>query len=105
LYADVVAVAGGFAVERQFVVRSAAGDFLGRTDVAIPELRAAFEADGLFFHSTDEQIRSDQLRDRRFMTAGWQTARFREGPLGDRRAVRRDIAAIIAARRRELPAA
>ena len=105
LHADVVSVARGLAVERQVVVRNRAGSVLGRADVAIEELRLAFEADGLLFHSTDAQIAADQRRDRQFMTAGWQTARFREGPLDDRAAVRRDLAAIIDARWRQLRAA
>ena len=105
LHADVLSVAQGHVVTRQFVVRDQSGRQLGRTDVAIEELRLAFEADGLLFHSTDAQIASDQLRDRRFMGAGWQTARFREAALGDRTVVRRDLAAIIAVRRRQLFAA
>jgi hypothetical protein len=102
LYADVSSIAVGYKVERQFVVRSRSGDYLGRADVAIEELRLAFEADGLLFHSSDAQVAADQLRDRRFMGAAWQTARFREAALGDRSIVRRDIAAIIEARRRQL---
>lgn len=102
LYADVLSVAGGLDVQRQVVVRSRAGGYLGRADVGIEELRLAFEADGLLFHSTDAQIAADQRRDRQFMSASWQTARFREAALGDRTSVRRDIAAIIDARRRQL---
>jgi very-short-patch-repair endonuclease len=105
LHGDVCSVAVGLTVERQFVVRSRTGDYLGRADVAIEELRLAFEADGLLFHSTDAQIAADQLRDRRFMGSGWQTARFREGARSDRGVVRRDVAAIIEARRRQLRAA
>lgn len=105
LHDDVSSVAPGFKVERQVVVRSRAGSFLGRADVAIEELRLAFEADGLLFHSTDAQIASDQRRDRQFMSSGWQTARFREAAMGDRTVARRDIAGIIDARRQQLRAA
>ncbi|MDT7572226.1 MAG: hypothetical protein QOE05_2400 [Actinomycetota bacterium] len=105
LHADVLSVAEGFRVVRQLVVRDRSGRPLGRADVAIEELRLAFEADGLLFHSTDAQIASDQRRDRQFMGGGWQTARFREAALSDRTVVRRDLAAIIAARRRQLFAA
>jgi very-short-patch-repair endonuclease len=104
LYADVSAVAAGYVIERQWVVRSGSGDFLGRTDVGIPELKLAFEADGLFFHSSDAQIAADQQRDRRYLTAGWQTVRFREGPLADHANVQREIAGIIAGRRRRFAA-
>jgi very-short-patch-repair endonuclease len=102
LHADVLDVAQGLEVRRQFVVRNRAGAQLGRADVAIEELQLAFEADGLLFHSTDAQIAADQRRDRQFMTAAWQTARFREAALDDRAIVRRDLAAIIDARRKQL---
>jgi very-short-patch-repair endonuclease len=102
LHADVSTVAIGMEVRRQVIVRNRAGTYLGRADVAIEELRLAFEADGLLFHSTDEQIAADQRRDRQFLSATWQTARFREGVFEDRAVVRRDIAGIIDARRRQL---
>jgi very-short-patch-repair endonuclease len=92
-------------VERQYEVRDRRGVLLGRTDVAIPELRQAFEADGLLFHSTDAQIAADQQRDRRFMGAGWQTARFREGAFENRALVRRDVRAMVEARRTQLKVA
>jgi very-short-patch-repair endonuclease len=65
-----------------------------RLDVAIERLRLGFEADGLLFHSTDEQIARDQHRDRWLMGQGWQVVRFREGTLDDYTAVRADIRAI-----------
>jgi very-short-patch-repair endonuclease len=105
LFADVVSVADGEVVERQYVVGNRSGVTLGRADVGIPELRLAFEADGLFFHSTDAQIAADQRRDRQFLGTGWQTARFREGALDDRTLVRADVKAIIEVRRRQLRAA
>ncbi|MBK5307567.1 MAG: hypothetical protein JJD92_12830 [Frankiaceae bacterium] len=105
LHADVTHAADGLVVERQYDVRDRSGRLLGRADVAIPEVRLAFEADGLLFHSTDAQIAADQRRDRQFMGTGWQTARFREGSFEDRALVRRDIAAIVDARRRQLGAA
>ena len=97
LYEDVRTVWPG-EIERQYEVRDRAGHLLGRADVAVPELRLAFESDGLLFHSTDAQIAADQRRDRQFLGAGWQTARFREGAFEDRPLVRRDVAAIVAAR-------
>jgi very-short-patch-repair endonuclease len=105
LHADVMSVAGDHRVERQYDVSDRAGALIGRADVAIPGLRLAFEADGLLFHSTDAQIAADQRRDRRFLAAGWQTARFREGPLSGRETVRRDLRDVIEARARHWPAA
>jgi very-short-patch-repair endonuclease len=76
-----------------------------RVDVAIPSLRLAFEADGLAFHSTDEQIAADQLRDRQLLALGWATVRFREGFLSQRSQVRAEVARIITRRRRDAHAA
>lgn len=92
-------------IERQYAVRDRTGRLLGYADVAAPDLRLAFEADGLLFHSTDEQIAADQRRDRQFLGAGWQTARFREAALADREPVRRDVRAILEARAQQLRAA
>jgi very-short-patch-repair endonuclease len=92
-------------VERQFVIERRNGSVRARIDVAIPELRLAFEADGLFFHSTDEQIAADQHRDRDLMKRGWLTARFREGVLDDGARVRADVRAIVERRRQDRRAA
>jgi very-short-patch-repair endonuclease len=89
-------------VTRQLIVPRAGGSPLARLDVAVEELRLGFEADGLFFHSTDEQIASDQQRDRALMGHGWQVVRFREGVLDHRSPVQADISAIVAERRRQL---
>ena len=105
LYDDVCSVVPSAKVQRQHDVRDRSGQILGRADVAVPELRLVFEADGLMFHSTDAQIAADQRRDRSFLGIGWQTARFREGVAGDREMVRRDIRAMVEARRRQLSAA
>lgn len=101
LYGDVTAVAPS-GVSRQLVVSGADGRALARLDVAIEELRLGFEADGLHFHSTDEQIAADQQRDRALMGRGWQVVRFREGVLDHRAPVQADIRAIVAERRRQL---
>ena len=101
LHGDVCAVAPGYLVVRQHRITNASGLVIARTDVAVPQLRVAFEADGLAHHSTDLQIAHDQHRDRRLLAAGWQTCRFREGELADHSAVRRDVAAILARRARE----
>lgn len=103
LHADVVLAAPGERVERQWVVTCASGR-TARLDVAIPRLKLAFEADGLYFHSTDAQIAADQGRDRDLMVEGWQTARFREGPIADHPGVRRQVRALVEARARELGA-
>lgn len=104
LHGDVLSVAAS-GVSRQHKVYRADGSQLARLDVAIDELRLGFEADGLLYHSTDEQIARDQKRDRGLMGRGWQVARFREGPLDDRAQVRREIRAIVEQRRRQVRAA
>ncbi|MDX6266481.1 MAG: hypothetical protein QOD70_1221 [Frankiales bacterium] len=92
-------------VKRQFVISRRDGSVQARVDVAVPELLLAFEADGLFFHSTDEQIAADQKRDRGMLTRGWQTVRFREGVLDDQAAVRSEIRGIVERRRQDRRAA
>lgn len=92
------------AVTRQAQVRDRSGQ-LNRIDVAVVSLRLAFEADGLAFHSTDQQIAADHRRDRRLMVLGWLTVRFREDALADRRAAREEVRALIDRRRRDLRAA
>jgi len=101
LDADVRSVYSG-EVKRQVMVPDAAGRPVARLDIAAPELRLAFEADGLLFHSTDAQLAKDQRRDRALLARGWTVVRFREGPLDDRSAVRADLAAILARRRRDV---
>jgi len=89
-------------VKRQVTVPDTAGRPVARLDIAAPELRLAFEADGLLFHSTDAQLAADQRRDRALLARGWTVVRFREGPLDDRSAVRADLAAIVARRSRDV---
>ncbi len=101
LDADVRSVYSG-EVKRQVTVPDAAGRPVARLDIAAPELRLAFEADGLLFHSTDAQLAADQRRDRALLARGWTVVRFREGPLDDRSAVRADLAAIVARRSRDV---
>lgn len=101
LDADVRSVYSG-EVKRQVMVPDAAGRPVARLDIAAPELRLAFEADGLLFQSTDAQLATDQRRDRALLARGWTVVRFREGPLDDRSAVRADLAAILARRRRDV---
>jgi len=101
LDADVRSVYAG-EVKRQATVPDAAGRPVARLDIAAPELRLAFEADGLLFHSTDAQLAADQRRDRALLARGWTVVRFREGPLDDRSAVRADLAAIVARRSRDV---
>lgn len=91
-------------VQGQHWVTSPDGTQRARLDVAIPELRLAFEADGLYYHSTDEQLAADQARDRWLAALGWLTIRFREGALDDRAAVRAEIASIVARRHLDLAA-
>ena len=86
-------------VVRQHKVFDARGRLVARVDAAIVELRIAFEADGLFYHSTTEQIASDQQRDRELLRLGWLVVRYREEALADHAAVRREVAALVARRR------
>lgn len=104
LFADVLLAAPDEEVRRQLVLPGRGQDSGVRLDVALPRLRLAFEADGLFFHSTDEQIAADQARDRRLLCQGWSTMRFREGALDDRAAVRRDVRDVVDRRRADLAA-
>lgn len=101
LHGDVCSVVVSADVVRQHVVTHRDGTVLARLDVAVPRLMLGFEADGLLFHSTDEQIAADQTRDRALYTRGWHIERFREGVLDDRSTVRRDIRAIVERRTRE----
>ncbi|MCU1602804.1 MAG: hypothetical protein JWO22_3513 [Frankiales bacterium] len=78
LHEDVLSVVP-CGVQRQLSIESPGRRRTARVDVAIPELRLIFEADGLYYHSTDAQIAADQLRDRWLAAMGWQTIRFREG--------------------------
>lgn len=105
LHADVCAAVPFFEVSRQHPVLRSDGSVQARLDVAIVDLMLAFEADGLFFHSTDEQIAADQRRDRALMARGWQVVRFREGPLSEHAAVRREVRAVVDQRRRAFRAA
>lgn len=89
-------------VVRQHRILDAQGNVVARTDAAIVALKLAFEADGLAFHSTDEQIAADQRRDRALLALGWLTVRFREDALANRFLVRREIAAVVARRRHDL---
>lgn len=102
LYDDLCAAHPADEVRRQFPILRPDGSVLARFDMAIEFLLLAFEADGLYFHSTDLQIAADQRRDRMFMSRGWLTVRFREGPLSQHAQVQREIRAIIEQRRRQL---
>lgn len=100
LFGDVCAVTSG--AVRQLPLPGSDGRPVARADVAVPELRVRFEADGLRYHSTDAQIAADQAQDRLLLTLGWLTVRFREGVLDGRHAVRREIAAVLDRRRHDL---
>ncbi|HUR50727.1 MAG TPA: hypothetical protein VMZ11_01250 [Mycobacteriales bacterium] len=100
-----VASATDEVVTRQHEVRDVAGDLVARLDVAVVALRLGFEADGLCFHSTDEQIAADQARDRRLLRYGWQTVRFREDALRNPAAVRAEVASLVRRRRQDQRAA
>lgn len=102
LYDDVCSVVPAHEVERQLVVQDQQGAVYARIDVAVRRLRLAFEADGLLFHSTDEQLAADHRRDRGLFARGWHTTRFREGVLDARAAVRREVREVVDRRTRDL---
>lgn len=103
LHADIAAVSEEPPV-RQHEVVDPSGAVVARIDVAIVQLRLAFEADGLLHHSTDEQIARDQARDRRLLRYGWQTVRFREDALRARGSTRAEVSALLRRRRQDLRA-
>jgi very-short-patch-repair endonuclease len=71
----------------QYVV-TAGGEFLGRVDLAWPEVRLIVEYEGA--HHFDElQIRRDDERYRRLTAAGWRVSRLSSAHL-------RDLAAVVA---------
>jgi hypothetical protein len=79
----------------QYVVL-AAGDFLGRVDLAWPEARLIVEYEGAH-HFEDGQIRRDDERYRRLAAAGWRVIRLSANDLRDMVAVVARIAAALAA--------
>jgi hypothetical protein len=77
----------------QFVVL-AAGEFLGRVDLAWPEHRVIVEYEGAH-HFDDLQIRRDDRRYERLVAAGWRVIRVSASDL-------RDMDALVARIAREL---
>jgi hypothetical protein len=57
---------------RQHEVRDAAGRFVGRVDVAWPDLKLGIEATSARWHSTPGQTRRDAARDDAIANQGWQ---------------------------------
>jgi very-short-patch-repair endonuclease len=64
-------------------------------DVALPELRLAFEIDGFEHHGTRAAFERDRSRDAHLATHDWQTTRFTAAQVPDSGAV---VHAVIAAR-------
>jgi hypothetical protein len=79
----------------QYVVL-AAGEFLGRVDLAWPEARLIVEYEGAH-HFEDGQIRRDDERYRRLLAAGWRVIRLSAADLRDMASVVARIAAALAA--------
>jgi len=77
----VALVLAGLAPVPQYEVRSA-GEFLGRVDLALPEVRIAIEYEGAY-HFEDDQILRDDARYARLRAAGWTVIRLSAADLRD----------------------
>jgi very-short-patch-repair endonuclease len=98
-YTGVFAVPGLRHAIRQRPVRI--GDRTFRLDLAFEEERVAVELDGRAFHAERDQWERDIARDLALATAGWQTVRLSHRRLTqDVEGCRRDVLAVLAARRR-----
>ena len=67
--------AGLPAPELQYDIRDPAGIFLGRGDLAWPELRVVVEFDGDVHRERDVFVK-DRRRQNRIIAAGWTVLRF-----------------------------
>ena len=63
------------AARRQYEVRSDDGKFLGRVDLAYPEVRVAVEIDTYRYHSSRSDWSHDQTRSNQLAGAGWTILR------------------------------
>lgn len=98
-YTGVFAVPGFQHAVRQLSVRVGANTY--RLDLAFEEERVAVELDGRAFHAERGQWERDIARDLALATAGWQTVRLSHRRLTqDVQGCRRDVLAVLAARRR-----
>ena len=53
-------------------------------DFALPQLMLGFEVDGYIFHSSDEQVQSDNERDAKLASHGWTIVRFTDDEIDDK---------------------
>jgi len=53
-------------------------------DFAMPDIKLGIEVDGALFHSTEEQIHSDQQRDEKLAQLGWTILRFTDKEVENR---------------------
>jgi len=96
----VILVLADLAVEPRWFVHDAAGRFVARLDLALPEFKVAIEYDGAW-HALREQLSKDRHRMRALRDAGWETVHVTADMLADpqsivdavRRAVQRQRAA------------
>jgi very-short-patch-repair endonuclease len=62
----------------------AAGELVAVVDVALPELRVAFEVDGMAFHVDADRFGRDRHRQNTLVALGWTVVRFTWADLTDR---------------------
>jgi very-short-patch-repair endonuclease len=92
-----LALAGLHAVP-QFSVRDAAGDVIGRVDLAFPEQRVAVEYDGAW-HAEPGQFAKDRRRLNRLVSAGWTVLHVTAADMRDPEGLVARIRALVAAPR------
>lgn len=61
---------------RQYEVYDEAGNFIGRIDLAYPEIRLGWEIDGFAAHATPAALQYDLTRQNRLVAAGFEVLRF-----------------------------
>lgn len=71
-----LAQAGLAPEETQLVVRTRAGQRIGRVDFAWPSAGLVVETDGFAFHADRDSYRKDRRRGNALVLAGWQVLRF-----------------------------
>jgi very-short-patch-repair endonuclease len=84
---------------RQFVVRTAAGEFIGRVDFAIPHLKIAIEAHSRRHHFGPQATESDGTRESAMQAEGWVVRYVTDADRRSPTKLRASLLALIASRR------
>jgi G:T-mismatch repair DNA endonuclease (very short patch repair protein) len=87
---------GGITTVPQFVVRDRDGGFVGRVDLAVPDLRIAIEYDGAW-HGAAPQLSRDRRRMNALTAAGWRVLFVTAADMRDPAALVARIRALLAA--------